>query len=160
MFFSFHFEADAWRAGQVRNMGVVEGDEPVSDNDWEAVKRGGEGAIKRWIDNQLSGKTCAIVLIGSSTAGRKWIKYEIERAWKNGLGVLGIYIHQLQDRSGYQSQRGKNPFADFTFGDLNFAEIVKVYDPPSRLSTDVYANISNNIAGWVEEAIRIRNRYR
>ncbi len=32
VFFSFHYEADAWRAAQVRNMGVVEGNEPVSDN--------------------------------------------------------------------------------------------------------------------------------
>ena len=41
VFFSFHYSRDAWRAGQVRNMGMVEGNPPASDNDWEAVNRVG-----------------------------------------------------------------------------------------------------------------------
>ena len=36
-FFSFHYKPDNWRAAKVRNMGVVEGNSPVSDNDWETV---------------------------------------------------------------------------------------------------------------------------
>ena len=70
-FFSFHYRPDNWRAGQVRNIGAIEGNEPVSDNDWEAVTRGGDAAIKRWIDDQMYGKSCVIVLIGSQTSGRK-----------------------------------------------------------------------------------------
>ena len=35
---------DNWRASQVRNMGVVEGSPAATDNDWEAVKRGGDAA--------------------------------------------------------------------------------------------------------------------
>ena len=158
-FFSFHYQADAWRAGQVRNMGVVEGNAPVSDNDWETVTRGGDAAIKRWIDSQMSGKSCAVVLIGSQTAGRKWIKYEIEKAWKDGKGVLGVYIHRLQDRNGYQSYKGRNPFDDFDFGESKFSSVVNSYDPPYTDSRDVYAYIRNNIANWVEEAIRIRGQY-
>lgn len=69
-FFSFHYKPDNWRAGQVRNMGVVEGNEPVSDNDWEEVTESGDDAIKEWIDAQMKGRSCAIVLIGSRTAGR------------------------------------------------------------------------------------------
>lgn len=57
VFFSFHFDNDAWRASQVRNMGLLEGNEPVSSNDWEAVKRGGDAAIERWIANQMKGRT-------------------------------------------------------------------------------------------------------
>ena len=52
-FFSFHYKPDNWRAAKVRNMGVVEGNSPVSDNDWETVTGGGETAIKRWIDDQM-----------------------------------------------------------------------------------------------------------
>jgi len=51
-FFSFHYKPDNWRAAQVRNMGVVEGNAPVSDNDWETIQRGGDAAIKRWINGQ------------------------------------------------------------------------------------------------------------
>ena len=67
-FFSFHFDADSWRAATVRAIGVLEANEPVSDNDWEAIKKGGDEAIKRWINSQLSGRTCTIVLVGASTA--------------------------------------------------------------------------------------------
>jgi hypothetical protein len=36
-FFSFHYQPDNWRAPQVRNIGVVEGNQPVRDNDWETI---------------------------------------------------------------------------------------------------------------------------
>src|SRR5690242_10617103 len=100
VFYSFHYEPDNWRASQVRNMGVIDGNEPAKDNDWEQIKRGGDAAIQRWIDAQLNGKSCAIVLIGSGTAKRKWIDYEIGAAWNNGKGLLGIHIHNLKDRLG------------------------------------------------------------
>ena len=38
-FFSFHYEPDASRAAQVRNMGMVDGNNPVSDNDWETITK-------------------------------------------------------------------------------------------------------------------------
>jgi hypothetical protein len=77
-------------------MGVIEGNQPVSDNDWEQIKKGGDVAIKKWINEQLNGRSCTIVLIGTNTAERKWIKYEIEKTWNDGKGLLGIYIHNLK----------------------------------------------------------------
>ena len=159
VFFSFHYSADAWRAGQVRNMGVVEGNEPVSDNDWEEVKRGGDKAIKRWIDGQIKGKSCAIVLIGSNTSGRKWINYEIKKAWEDGKGVVGIYIHNLKDQDGNQSAKGANPFYRLSLNGKRLSTVVKAYDPPYKLSNKVYDHIKDNIADWVEEAIQIRKNY-
>ncbi|MDR2251725.1 MAG: TIR domain-containing protein, partial [Endomicrobium sp.] len=82
VFYSFHYEKDVMRASQIRNIGVIEGNTPVSDNDWETVKRGGDIAIKRWIDDNMSGCSCLVVLIGENTAERKWVRYEIERAWQ------------------------------------------------------------------------------
>ena len=46
--YSFHFHNDAWRAGQVGNIGVTEHDEPVPDNAW--AKRGGDAGIRKWLD--------------------------------------------------------------------------------------------------------------
>ena len=66
---------------QVRNIGVTEHDEPVSSNAWEEVKRSGDTAIQKWINNQMSTRSCVIVLIGSQTANRKWVNYEIGKAW-------------------------------------------------------------------------------
>jgi len=163
VFYSFHYEKDNWRAAQVRNMGVVEGNTPVSDNDWEEVKKGGDKAIQNWIDEQLKGRTCTIVLIGEKTAGRKWINYEIEKSWNSEKGVVGIYIHNLKDKDGNQSKKGRNPFDDFTITvngvKKKMSTIVKAYDPPYTTSTYVYDYIKNNLESWVEEAIKIRNEY-
>ena len=36
--FSFEYNKDNWRAGQVRNMGVVSNNSTFSGNEWEEVK--------------------------------------------------------------------------------------------------------------------------
>lgn len=161
VFYSFYFKEDNWRAAKVRNIGVVEGNQPVSDNEWEEIKKGGDEAIKRWIDEQLNGRSCTIVLIGTNTASRKWVKYEIEKSWNDGKGLLGIYIHNLKDKEGNQSTKGRNPFDDFIMKRDNskLSSIVKTYDPPYTDSKKVYEYIQNYIESWVEEAIKIRNNY-
>lgn len=32
VFYRFHYQRDGWRASKVRNIGVVEGSRPASDN--------------------------------------------------------------------------------------------------------------------------------
>ena len=157
-FYSFHYIPDNWRASQVRNMGVIDGNRPASDNDWEKIKKGGDTSIQNWIDGQLSGKSVVIVLIGAKTAGRKWIKYEIKKGWADNKGVLGIYVHHLKDKDGNQSSKGANPFADFTLDGKNMSTIVKTYDPPST-STAAYNHIKANLADWIDKAIEIRTQY-
>ncbi len=159
MFFSFHYKIDAWRAAQIRNAGVVEGDAPLSDNDWEKVTKGGDTAIQKWIDGQMAGKSCAVILIGNQTAGRKWIKYEIAKAWNDRKGLVGIYIHHLKDINGNQALRGRNPLDDVSLEGVPLSKVVKAYDPPYKTSTTVYEHITSNIAAWIEEAVRIRGKY-
>src|SRR5436309_4456731 len=113
-FFSFHYKPDNWRASQVRNIGVVEGNAPVSDNDWESITNRGDAAIQAWIDGQLSGRSCTLILIGAATAGRKWINYEIEKSWTDNKGVVGVYVHNLKNQDGNQATKGANPFANTT----------------------------------------------
>jgi hypothetical protein len=140
-------------------MGVVEGNQPATDNDWEDVKKDGDNAIQNWIDDQLKGKSVAIVLIGEKTAGRKWIKYEIKKAWGDGKGVLGLYVHNLKDKDENQASKGRNPFDDFTIDGKSMSSIVKAYDPPCSTSKYVYDHIRNNLADWIEKAIEIREQY-
>jgi hypothetical protein len=158
-FYSFHYLPDNWRASQIRNMGVIDGNKPASDNDWETVKKGGDAAIQKWIDSQIDGKSVAIVLIGAETAGRKWINYEIKKAWDDGKGVLGIYIHNLKDKYGEQAEMGDNPFEIFSIDGKNMSGIVKAYNPPYSTSTSVYNHIIENLADWIEKAIEIRGKY-
>lgn len=159
VFYSFHYILDCWRAATVRGIGSVEGNKPASDNDWEAVKKGGDKAIQNWIDGQLYGKSCAVVLIGTNTAGRKWINYEIKKAWSENKGLLGIHIHNLKDSAGNQSTMGANPFQQFNLNGTPLSSIVKAYNPPYLDSKDVYQYIADNLAGWFDEAVAIRARY-
>ncbi len=158
VFYSFHYKLDSWRASEVRNMGVLEGNEPASDNDWEKVTKSGDKAIKEWIDKQIFGRSCAVVLIGKSTSGRKWIKYEIKKAWNDKKGLVGIYIHGLKDKHGNQTTKGKNPFSEFTInnGTKKLSSVVKAYYTPYSSSKSVYNYIKDNLSDWIEEAIKIR----
>lgn len=160
-FYSFHYQPDNWRASQVRNMGVVDGNQAATDNDWETVKKGGDTGIRNWIDTQMFSRSVVVVLIGSDTAGRKWIDYEIEKGWKERKGVLGVHIHNLKNVNGDQALKGANPFKGFTIGAAKtpLSSIIKTYDPPFAASTSVYKHINDNLADWIEEAIQIRNRY-
>lgn len=160
VFFSFHYKPDCWRAATVRSIGAVEGDKPASDNDWESVTRGGDDAIKRWIRDQMSGKTCAVVLIGANTANRKWINHEIVKAWDDGLGVVGIYIHGLKNTDGETSAVGANPFdyIGYRGPEPKLSSIVKCYNPTGSDSQARYGWIAKNLAAAVEEAIDIRSR--
>ena len=113
-FFSFHYDNDSQRAQSVRNMGVIEGNRVASSNEWESIQEGGKRAIKKWIDDQMVGKSVVIVLIGAATAGRPWVEYEIEKGWSDGKGVMGVYIHGLKDLDGKTSPEGRNPFDGIT----------------------------------------------
>lgn len=157
-FYSFHYIPDNWRASQVRNMGVIEGNKPATDNEWEEINKSGDAAIKNWIDDQLYGKSVVIVLIGQNTAGRKWINYEIVSAWDSNKGALGIYVHNLKDASGYQSNKGQNPFDYITLGGTTskLSSILKVYNPPYYDSKQVYNYIKENLADWIEDSVQIR----
>jgi hypothetical protein len=86
VFYSFHFDNDVMRVQQIRQMGMIDGDEPVSKNDWETVKRSGPGAIERWIDANMNYKRCVVVLIGTDTHARPWVQYEVKKAWSDNRG--------------------------------------------------------------------------
>jgi hypothetical protein len=124
------------------------------------VKRGGTAGIRRWIDNQLSGRSCTIVLIGQHTAGRHWINYEIERSWNDGKGLFGIYIHNLKNFAVLQCPKGANPFERFTMkgGTGRLSDYVRTYDPPYSDSKLVYACIADNLTRWIDEAVQSRSR--
>ena len=156
VFFSFHYKPDNWRASQVRNIGKVEGNSPASDNDWEAVTKGGDKAIEKWIDKQMHGKSCLVVLVGARTAGRKWIKYEIRKAWEAGKGVVGIYVNKLEDADGQTAEKGKSPFSALTVNGVAMTKLVKCHTPSGSSGKAAYKDISDNIETWIEDAIEAR----
>jgi len=159
VFYSFHYKPDNWRAAIVRNIGVIEGNEPASDNDWETVKKGGDKDIEKWIANQMRGRSCTVVLVGTNTADRKWINHEIIKSWSDDMGVVGIHIHGLKNADGEVSKKGKNPFAsvDYNGTGKKLSSVVKCYDPIGSNSQERYDWIKKHLANAVADAIKIRS---
>ena len=159
VFYSFNYKPDYWRASQVRNIGAIEGNKTVPDNDWETITRNGDDAIKKWIKNQMKYRSCTVVLVGENTANRKWINYEIIESWNAGMGVVGINIHGIKNQDGYIANQGYNPFDYITYGDngKKLSSIVKCYNPSGSDSKEKYDWISKYISDAVEEAVKIRN---
>ena len=156
-FYSFHYAPDNWRAATVRNIGAIEGNKPAPDNDWEIVKKGGDSAIEKWIADQMKGRSCTVVLVGTNTAGRKWIDHEIIKSWDGGMGVVGIYIHGLKNSDEKVSTKGKNPFASIGYGNTKkLSSIVKCYDPVGSNSQERYDWIKEHLENAVAEANKIR----
>jgi hypothetical protein len=102
VFFSFKYE-DVHRAMNVRNSNVIGGvlkSGFIDKAEFEKVERAGNTAIKTWIDNQLSGTSVTVVLVGANTDKSRWVKYEIEQSIARGNGLLTIDVSKIADMQG------------------------------------------------------------
>jgi len=153
-FFSFHYERDGWRAGQVRNCWVTQDRESAGFWDaasWESVKKKGEDAIHAWIDDQMKGTSVTVVLIGAETSQRQYVGYEIKKSHEKSNGILGIYIHNMKDVNSHTDPKGANPFANWSIQrdgqKALLSEIYPTYDW-------VNDNGRGNISSWIEAAAK------
>lgn len=154
VFFSFHYEGDIWRASQVRNSWVTKPHRQAAGfwdaAAWEAVRRRGGQAVRRWINAQLQGTSVTVVLIGQETARRRYVLYEIARSYHRGNGILGVYVHRCANAEGYTCNRGSNPFNEVYYVDnrgrrVYFSSLYPTYD---WVTDDGYSNLTD----WIEDA--------
>lgn len=157
VFFSFHFDNDFWRTNQIRQMGALNGQAVCRPNEWEEVKRKGAASIEAWIDENMKGKSCVIVLVGSETALRPWVLKEIIKGWNAGKAVFGIRIDKLLDENSRTSRLGPNPFDMIDFRGKKLSNFIDLITPMGLDSKLVYGNIHANMDSWIEAAIRKRN---
>lgn len=143
VYFAFHYQRDIFRVNVVRNSHVVEGVAAAGFSDgslWEEAKRKGDSAIKAIIDKGMEGTTVTAVLIGAQTAYREYVEYEINQSWKRGNGLLGIYIHNINDAVFKRPDvMGEDPFVKFGY------KGIQTYDW-------VVNGGYENIGKWVEAA--------
>ena len=134
--------------------------EEVMTEDRE-VKEKTDAKIKEWIDSQMEKRSCLVVLVGATTSGRKWINYEINKAYELNKGIVGIYIHGLKDANKKQTTKGSNPFYNILIGENKerLSKYVECYEPPYTKSTDVYDDIEENIEQLIEDAISNSGTY-
>ena len=153
-FFSFHYERDVWRAGQVRNSWVTQDRESAGFWDsasWEEVKKKGNDAIQKWIDDQLKGTSVTVVLIGTETSERTYVGYEIKQSYNKGNGMLGIYIHNMKDVNSKTDTKGNNPFDNWYIerngSKVYFSTLYPTYDW-------VNDDGRNKMGDWIEAAAK------
>lgn len=158
VFFSYHYEKDGNRVDEIRGMGLTKDIKPASKEEWDAICYKGDDEIKKWIDDNMAMAECVVVFIGEDTAKRKWIRYEIQKAWNEGKGLLGIYIHNLEDPVYGKTQKGENPFVNFKMNrdGKNLRSVIKCYDPEPN---DAYNCIFDHIEDWISDAKSIRDFY-
>lgn len=153
IFASFYYDGDADRVQQVLKMGAIEGDSLLTAQEWETVKRKSYAAIEKWIHEQMLRKSAVVVLVGSDTASRKWVDYEIRKARDDKRPLAGIRIHGLRNLAGHTARRGANPFASVRLKDgRTLDQCVALHDPAGADSKAVYKSISDNLDAWIGNA--------
>jgi hypothetical protein len=191
VFFSFHYERDVWRVNVVRNSWVTKGNYTtagfIDAAEFEKVKRQGDQAIRRWIDDQLEGTSVTVVLIGAETYSRKWVRYEIIKSFDRSNGLLGIYIYNIKDKNGMIDSIGPDPFeyvgvfidkdgngfycernetgwdlfSPYSKCSLRFDKRYwtnQIYFFPAKIYDWIYDNGYEKFADWIEEVARKAGR--
>jgi Thoeris protein ThsB, TIR-like domain len=123
VFFSFHFDHDVFRANQVRMENVVAGPDEAGffdHSEYEEAKRTGPLGIRRMILRHLNNTTVTVVLIGTYTAWRPWVQFEIAESIRRRNGILGIHINHLRDHRQMTSLPGPEPFIPFRYPYLRY----------------------------------------
>lgn len=107
------------------------------------------------IDDALVGTTVTAILIGSGTAGRQYVGYEIIKSYAKRNGLLGIYIHNLKNEYGLTDNQGRNPFSDYH---VTYSDGTKKYLSDIFMTYNwVYDDGYHNFGEWVETAYKQMN---
>lgn len=142
-FFSFKYK-DVSRTMVVRNSWVTQGKQAagfIDAADFEKIKRQGDLAISRWIDNQLHGTSVTVVLVGEHTCKSRWVQYEIDKSIEIGNGLLGIDISKINCLQKTTTDCcGKLPRGNYPFYRWNADEGYK------------------NMGSWIEAAAKAAGR--
>ena len=100
----------------------------------EEAKKKGDATIKALIDDAVVGTSVTVVLIGSQTAARKYVNYEIRKSLDLNRGVIGVRINDIKDQNGKTDPIGLVPT------DL------------MQSGLPVYTYEYGKLGGWIEEA--------
>jgi hypothetical protein len=114
VFFSFHYGPDVHRAFVVRNSWVTKEDRTDAGffdaSVFEAKKRESKESLKNFLRDGMNGTTVTCVLVGTETALRPWVRYELVRSFQRGNALLGICIHNIKNLQKLTCSPGMNPF--------------------------------------------------
>jgi len=115
VFFSFHYQdVIDLRANVVRNSWVTKKDREQAGffdaSIWEEAEKKGTLALKRLINGALNGTSATAVLVGSDTANRRWVRYEIFKSISEGKRLIAVHINGIKGKDTKTKAKGTNPF--------------------------------------------------
>ena len=156
VYFAFHYQNDISRVNVVRNSWLTHKDRETSGffdaSLWEKAKKTGDKAIERMIQDGLKGTSVTVFLLGSQTAQRRWVRYELKESCKRGNGMLAIRVHAIKNLLGLTSLPGDNIFDTFWWNLPNGQRryLSSVYPLYDWVSGKGYLNLGT----WVEAAAK------
>ncbi len=160
VFFSFHYENDINRSMVVRNSWVTQGKEAagfIDKAEFEQIKRQGERAVCKWIDEQLDGTSVTVVLIGSETLDRPFVQYEIRESVNLGHAVIGVHINKIKDMTTLHTNRKGNTHT--IIGHDNDSGKAVYFD---EIADGIYDYVEqdgyHNLGEWIEKAAQAHGK--
>jgi hypothetical protein len=112
IFFSFHYaDVSSFRANVVRNSWVTMNNSInfIDKSAWEEAEQKGILELKKLIDKWLKGTSVTVILVGTETYSRRWVKFEIVKSFIEGKGILPIYINRIPSKNEGIKSKGINP---------------------------------------------------
>jgi hypothetical protein len=146
-FFSFNF-ADIMRVNVVRDAWkVVNPESPLGGRTfydsslWERRQIEDPETVKRLIREGVGYTSAVCVLVGTETALRRWVRYEIARAVIDKRGLLAVHLNGIRHHNLLVPHvRGPNPLASMAVGKIQANNVLL---PP------VYYLFEYTQQGWV-----------
>ena len=100
--------------------------------------------------DQLKNTTVTVVLIGTETASREWVLYEIRESWKRGNAIVGVRIHGIKDQDSKTDSFGMSPLDVVKFEDgTTLSTVCETYDWVADSGRE-------HLGEWLEEAVQAR----
>src|SRR5258708_37228326 len=100
VYFAFHYQDVVdFRANVVRKHNFAEGVKAAGYYDysiWEEGKKTSPSALEKLIDAELENTSVTVVLIGSDTWARRWVRSELFKSLKRGNPGFGIHINSTK----------------------------------------------------------------
>lgn len=112
VFFSFHYEdVSSFRANVVRQSWITMRDKAafIDKSLWEEAQIKGAESVKKLIDNSLKGTSVTVVLVGTETFKRRYVKYEIFKSFTHGNAIFAVHINRIKARNEGITSKGINP---------------------------------------------------
>lgn len=131
VFFSFSYDdVKNFKVNVVRNSWLLSSNTEkfIDSSIWEKEKSKGVNVIKNLIETGLKKTSVTSVLIGSNTAERRWVKYEIIKSFEKGNGILAVHINRIKGKEQIISAKGQNPLERLAFKISEDGKKIRFYE--------------------------------